>query len=108
MIPRDYLRSPSIPEGIVGRFCERVADYKARVERVPAAHVPAAVAAALNAMGANRVAVAAGLPDAWRTALTAAGVDVVIHLGRDRDGRRRWRSRAAAESRAWEFPGRPS
>ncbi len=77
MIPRDYLRSPSIPEGIVGRFCERVADYKARVERVPAADIPAAIAAALTAMGAKRVAVVAGLPEHWRTALTATGIDVV-------------------------------
>lgn len=76
-IPRDYLRSPSIPEGIVNRFCERVADYKARVERVPAADVPSAIAAALTALDATRVAVAVGLPEEWRTALTAAGLDVV-------------------------------
>lgn len=76
-IPRNYLRSPSIPEGIVGRFCERVADYKARVERVPTADIPAAITAALTALDATRVAVAVGLPEEWRTALTAAGFDVV-------------------------------
>ena len=76
-IPRNYLRSPSIPEGIVNRFCERVADYKARVERVPAADIPTAIAAALKDMDATHVAVAAGLPEGWRTALTAAGIDVV-------------------------------
>jgi hypothetical protein len=57
-IPRNYLRSPSIPEGIGSRFCERVADYKARVECVPAADIPEAIAAALTAMDAKRVAVA--------------------------------------------------
>ena len=76
-IPRDYLHSPSIPEGIVNRFCERVADYKARVERVPVADIPAAIAAALKGTDAMRVAVADGLPKEWRTALTAAGIDVV-------------------------------
>ena len=76
-IPRDYLRSPSVPEGIVDLFCERVADYKARVERVPAAGVPAAIAAALTTLGAQRVGVADGLPEEWRAALVASGVDVV-------------------------------
>ncbi len=76
-IPRDYLRSPSIPEGIVARFCERVADYKARVERVPAADVPEAIARALKDMDATRVAVTDGLPQEWRVALTAVGIDVV-------------------------------
>jgi len=85
-IPRNYLRSPSIPEGIVSRFCERVADYKARVERVPAADIPAAIAAALTALDAKRVAVAEGLPEEWRTALTAAGIDVVTeHPGGELD-----------------------
>jgi len=85
-IPRDYLRSPSIPEGIVSRFCERVADYKALVERVPVADIPAALTAALTAQKAKRVAVAAGLPEEWRTALTAAGIDVVTeHPGDELD-----------------------
>ena len=35
-VPRDYARSREQPEGTVERFCERVADYKATVERVSA------------------------------------------------------------------------
>ncbi len=76
-IPRSYLRSPSIPEGIVSRFCERVADYKAHVERLPAADIPAAIAGALKDMDATRVGVADGLPQEWRTALAAVGIHVV-------------------------------
>lgn len=85
-IPRNYFRSPSIPEGIVDRFCERVADYKARVERVPAAGVPAAITGALKGMDATRTAVTEGLSQEWRTALSAAGVEVVTETpGRELD-----------------------
>lgn len=75
--PRNYLRSPSIPEGGVSRFCERVEDYKAGVERVPAAKLPEAIAAALALHHAKRVGVAVGLPEEWRAALAASGIDVV-------------------------------
>jgi len=45
------------------------------------------------------LALAAGLDRAAVHAQIAAGLDVVIHLGRDRDGRRRWRSLSVAERR---------
>ena len=45
------------------------------------------------------LALAAGLDRAAVHAQIAAGVDVVIHLGRDRDGRRRWRSISVADRR---------
>lgn len=68
-IPRDYARSRTQPGGAVERFCERVADYRATVERVPPDGLGAAVAAALS--GSARVAVPPGLPASW-TAVTGA------------------------------------
>lgn len=73
-IPRDYRRSRPQPEGTVARFCERVADYRATVERVPVEGVGAAVTAALARLGARRVAVPPGLPPAW---LPEGDVEVV-------------------------------
>lgn len=73
-IPRGYRRSRPQPEGTVARFCERVADYRAGVERVPAEGVAEALAAALRRFGARRVGVPSGLPPVW---LADAGVEVV-------------------------------
>ena len=64
-IPRNYRRHREQPEGTVERFCERVADYKATIEQVPADGVAAAVDAALRRVGASRVGVPAGLPTEW-------------------------------------------
>jgi L-lactate dehydrogenase complex protein LldG len=64
-IPRNYRRHREQPEGTVERFCERVADYKATIEQVPADRVAAAVDAALRRVGASRVGVPAGLPTEW-------------------------------------------
>jgi len=64
-IPRNYRRHREHPEGTVERFCERVADYKATIEQVPADGVAAAVGAALRRVGASRVGVPAGLPTEW-------------------------------------------
>ena len=60
-IPRTYQRTREQQEGTVERFRERVADYKATVERVPADSVVAAVAAALHRYGATRVAAPSGV-----------------------------------------------
>jgi L-lactate dehydrogenase complex protein LldG len=64
-IPRNYRRHRGHPEGTVERFCERVADYKATIEQVPADRVAAAVDAALRRVAASRVGVPAGLPTEW-------------------------------------------
>ena len=64
-VPRDYRRSREHPEGDVERFLERVADYKATVERVRPEEVAAAVGAALDRVGATRVGIPAGLPAEW-------------------------------------------
>lgn len=85
-VPRDYDRAREQPEGTVERFCERVADYRAIVERVPDGAVAAAVAAALRRHGATRVVVPAGpvqewvpdaLPDAQGAPLSPAELDAV-------------------------------
>lgn len=79
VVPRGYHRTREVPEGLTARFCERVADYRAGVEVVPAAAVPAAVAAALAGFGARRVAIAEALPASLRPA--DDGLEVVT----DRD-----------------------
>jgi L-lactate dehydrogenase complex protein LldG len=79
-VPRAYARSRAHPEGTVERFCERVADYRATVARVPAAAVAAAVADALARVGARRVAVPPGLPEEWTRA--AGEVEFVRDSGR--------------------------
>ncbi|HEX2805170.1 MAG TPA: lactate utilization protein C [Kineosporiaceae bacterium] len=72
-IPRSYLHSRPSPEGDLARFCERVADYRAGVERVAPDQVAVAVGRALTGFGARRVAFAEELPANWRV----DGVEVV-------------------------------
>jgi L-lactate dehydrogenase complex protein LldG len=62
-VPRDY-RGPgqSDAAAIVERFCERVADYRATVHRVPEAELVGLLAARCAALGAGRLAVAPGAP----------------------------------------------
>ena len=57
--------------GIVERFCERVADYRATVHRVSEAGLAAALSDRCGALGARRIAVAPGAP--W----LVDGVDLV-------------------------------
>jgi len=59
----------------VALFAERVDDYRATVEVVTAAGLPAAVARALSARGARRVAVPVDLPREW---LTEAEVEPLV------------------------------
>ncbi|MCX4750094.1 LUD domain-containing protein [Kitasatospora sp. NBC_01287] len=60
-VPRDYLRSHA--EGdLVELFAERVADYRATVIRSTPEGLPDAIARALAARGATRVAVPPGFP----------------------------------------------
>lgn len=73
-IPRDYERA--LPPGTqIGElFVERVSDYRATVHRTTAATLSATIATVLAARGATRLAVPAGVPDAW---LAAAQVERV-------------------------------
>ena len=73
-VPRDYERALPPGTAIVDLFAERVSDYRATVHRTPAARVAATIAAVLEARGAKRVAVPAGLPDDWRAATGAGAV----------------------------------
>jgi L-lactate dehydrogenase complex protein LldG len=64
-IPREY--ELTLPPGtdIAERFIERVSDYRATVHRTTATGLATTVAAVLAARGARRIAVPAGVPDAW-------------------------------------------
>jgi len=70
-VPQGYRRR-SERTGVVERFCERVADYRADVHRAAAGAVGAEVEAVLAARAATRIGVPRGLPAAWRP-----GTDVV-------------------------------
>ncbi|MEV5536362.1 lactate utilization protein C [Saccharopolyspora shandongensis] len=69
-IPRDY-RIERPTADLVGLFCERVADYRATVERVEPGGLPAAIVAAARAAGARHVLAPAGVPQQWYEALSS-------------------------------------
>ncbi|MGY0234366.1 LutC/YkgG family protein [Longispora urticae] len=54
-------------ERLVELFAERLRDYKALVHVVPAAEIPATIAAAVARRGARAMVAPAGVPDAWLT-----------------------------------------
>ena len=75
-LPRPYLRSHHDPDetDIVALFAERAADYRAFVERVPAAELPGAVRGAVGTIrcanhGGIRLLVPGGLPGEWLSGL---------------------------------------
>lgn len=76
-IPRDY--EQALPPGtdIADLFVERVSDYRAVVHRTTSAGLPGNIAAVLAAHGATRLAVPAGIPEAWlaATAIERLGDD---------------------------------
>ncbi|MEU1423941.1 LUD domain-containing protein [Kitasatospora sp. NPDC005751] len=62
-VPRAYRRRHTEPgEDVVALFAERVADYRATVTRTDRAGLPAAIAAALTARAAVRLALPDGFP----------------------------------------------
>ncbi|MBO0803568.1 MAG: lactate utilization protein C [Nocardiopsaceae bacterium] len=72
-IPRDYRRAHHDSEqrdDIVALFAERAADYRATVEPVPEADLPAAIARAVT--GKARLIVPDGVPEAWLAELPSA------------------------------------
>jgi L-lactate dehydrogenase complex protein LldG len=65
-VPRNYQRvDPSPRENLIGRFLERVAEYKATVRRVGHEDLPSAIATACAARSVRRLVVPKDLPDAW-------------------------------------------
>jgi L-lactate dehydrogenase complex protein LldG len=71
-IPRDYEQALPAGTDIADLFVERVSHYRAIVHRTTSAGLPASIAAVLAAHGATRLAVPAGIPDAW---LAAAAIE---------------------------------
>ena len=71
-VPRGY-RGVGVSDGAdaVARFCERVRDYGAALQRLPAADLEAGVAERCRALGVERLAVPAGAP--W----TVTGVELL-------------------------------
>jgi len=65
-VPRDYhvagSGAPAGSEAVVARFCERAAEYRAEVRRVPAGALDSAVTDACAEHGARRLAVPPGAP----------------------------------------------
>ena len=59
--PRPPIPTGSAPDDVVGLFCERVADYRAVVERCSKRQLPARLEAALADLPAGRVVVPRGL-----------------------------------------------
>jgi L-lactate dehydrogenase complex protein LldG len=72
-VPREYRGAGAVPsDGVVDRFCERVAEYRATVTRVAGADLAGTVAELCRGRGARRIAVPPGRPD------VIAGVEVVV------------------------------
>ncbi len=65
-VARDYrLSDPGPLEGRIGRFVERVAEYRAVVHRVTEAGLPRAIAAACERRGVRKLVVPVDLPSDW-------------------------------------------
>lgn len=66
-IPRAYRRvGARTPAEVFELFCERVSDYRARVQTVACDGLLGAIAEACGQHNARRIAVPPGLPGAWR------------------------------------------
>jgi len=65
-VVRDYRTTDPVPRtALIDLFIERVREYKATVQRVPAADLPRAIAEACAARGVKRLVVPADLPEEW-------------------------------------------
>lgn len=72
--PRDYRQQDERPrDAIIAELVDRLRDYKARVETVDAAALPAAVADACARYSVRRLVVPTDTPDDW----TPAGIEVL-------------------------------
>lgn len=84
--PRDYHRTDRRPhEELVALFCQRVADYRAEVERAGRDRLPEMIALAAMRHGARTLAAPVELPPGWRP----AGLELVTDTGlsaRELDG----------------------
>ncbi len=64
-VPRAYRRAPEHGVDVVALFASQVADYRATVHRTDPGGVARVISDVLEARGARRVVVPAGMPDAW-------------------------------------------
>jgi L-lactate dehydrogenase complex protein LldG len=65
-LPREYRRAGTDDRAELTRhFVDRLVDYKAKVQRVTDADLPAAISAACAARGVRRLVVPRDLPEAW-------------------------------------------
>lgn len=65
-VPRAYRqRGATDREELVGRFIERVADYKVNLRRVAEQDLPAAISTACAARGIHRLVMPADVPESW-------------------------------------------
>ncbi len=82
-VPRDYARTAARtrerPAATVELFCERVADYRATVDRVHPDGLAGVITTVLA--GARSIAVPAGLPADWLAAAARAGGQVIRDTG---------------------------
>ena len=74
-VPREYAAAVPAGTDVVALFAERAGEYRATVQQVTAADLPAAVAAALRGRSVRGVAVPAGLPAAW---LAELGPEITV------------------------------
>lgn len=73
-LPREYRRAGTEDRAeLTRRFIDRLVDYKAKVQRVTDADLPAAISAACTARGVRNVVVPRDLPAEW----VPNGVDLV-------------------------------
>ncbi len=71
----EYGRPATMPD-LLGRFAERVADYRATVARRPGREVPAAIVEAILGQGIDSVVIPSGASASWARTVSAAGVRV--------------------------------
>jgi L-lactate dehydrogenase complex protein LldG len=64
-VDRSYLTTDSDPKSRVDRFVERVSEYRAKVHRVEANGLGAAIADACARRGVQRLIVPSDVPEAW-------------------------------------------
>ena len=73
-VPRDYERSLPPGTDVLDLFVERVSDYRATVHRTTERGLRDEIARVVATHGATRIAIPAGLPDAWLVASSATWV----------------------------------
>ncbi|HKJ92063.1 MAG TPA: lactate utilization protein B, partial [Longimicrobiales bacterium] len=77
-VPHDYRTDAgATTDALTDRFVERLGDYRARVRRIPAATLAAAIRDACRTRGVRSLAVPADLPEEWVRPLEEDGVRVL-------------------------------